>query len=290
MDLTAFAADVGGVGPVTIVGHGTRGGEVAGRRCVRAPSGIDWIQADEMTASCGAGTPVDELAAALREVGQRTVLPPGGTVGGALAAGRSGIRRLGDGPMRDVLLQTHYIGADGAVVKAGGPTVKNVSGFDVCRLLVGSRGTLGFLGDVIVRTRPLALCTQWFRCDGRDPLEILAATYRPVAVLFDGASVFTLLEGHPCDVAEQAATLGLTEVEGPPEIPPHRVVASPGAVPALVGALEPRSFVAEMGVGVLHTTSPADPVSPDPGVARVAARMKHQFDPTGRLNPGVVVG
>ena len=132
---------VGTDGPVTITGLATRGGAGAGRALRRArPRGIEWIQADEMTVSCGAGTPVDELAAALAEVGQRAVLPAGGTVGGALAVGRSGIRRLGDGPVRDVLLQARYVGADGEVVKAGGPTVKNVSGFDVCRLLVGSRG------------------------------------------------------------------------------------------------------------------------------------------------------
>ena len=108
--------------------------------------------------SCGAGTPVAEVDAALAEHGQRVAIPPTGTVGGALAVGRSGIRRLGDGPIRDAVLQVRYVSAAGEIVKAGGPTVKNVSGFDLCRLLVGSRGTLGFLGDVILRTRPLARC------------------------------------------------------------------------------------------------------------------------------------
>ena len=119
-----------------------------------APVGIESIQAEEMTVSCGAGTPVAELDDALAAHGQCVAVPPTGTVGGALAVGQSGIRRLGYGPVRDVLLQTRYVSAAGEVVKAGGPTVKNVSGFDLCRLLVGSRGTLGFLGDVIMRTRP----------------------------------------------------------------------------------------------------------------------------------------
>ena len=123
-------------------------------RAVGAPVGIDWIQPAEMTVSVGAGTPVDELDVALAEHGQRVALPPGGTVGGALAVGRSGIRRLGDGPSRDAVLQVRYVSAAGEIVKGGGPTVKNVSGFDLPRLLVGSRGTLGFLGDVILRTRP----------------------------------------------------------------------------------------------------------------------------------------
>src|SRR5262249_13584842 len=105
LDLTSFAAEVGADGPVTITGLRTRGGPVAGVRRVGAPTGIDWIRGDEMIGSCGAATAVDELDAALAELGQRVALPPGGTVGGALAVGRSGIRRLGDGPVRNTLLQ-----------------------------------------------------------------------------------------------------------------------------------------------------------------------------------------
>ncbi len=163
MDLAAFAAEVGSADPVTITGAGTRGGPVPGVRAVSAPAGIEWIEPAEMTMSCAAGTLVADVDAALAEHGQRIAVPLGGTIGGALAVGRSGIRRLGDGPLRDAVLQVRYVSAAGEVVKAGGPTVKNVSGFDLCRLLVGSRGTLGFVGDVILRTRPRAHCSQWFR-------------------------------------------------------------------------------------------------------------------------------
>jgi FAD/FMN-containing dehydrogenase len=290
MDLSAFVADVGSVDAVTIVGHSTRGGAVADVRCVRAPSGIEWIEADEMTVACGAGTPVDELQAALLEVGQRTVLPTGGTVGGALAAGRSGLRRLGDGPLRDALLQTHYVGADGALVKAGGPTVKNVSGFDVCRLLVGSQGTLGFLGDVIVRTRPLALCSQWYLAVGRDPLQLLQSTYRPVSVLWNGIDVWVLLEGHPRDVAEHAAQLRITECAGPPELPPCRSLVRPGNLTTEVAGLGVGQFVAEMGVGVVHAAKALSGAPDDPALERLTDRIKQQFDPAGRLNPGRMRG
>ncbi|MEK7424055.1 MAG: FAD-binding protein [Actinomycetota bacterium] len=290
MDLTAFADEVGSVGPVTIVGRGTRGGAVRDVRCVTAPTGIEWIQADEMTVGCGAGTPIDELDAALREVGQRSVLPAGGTVGGALAMGRSGVRRLGDGPLRDALLQTRYVGADGSVVKAGGPTVKNVSGFDVCRLLVGSQGTLGFLGDVIVRTRPIALSSQWFVGDRRDPFAVLAAAYRPVSVLWNGVDVWVLLEGHARDVAEQADRLRLAECDAPPPMPRHRRVVAPSTIGAAVDSLPRGEFVVEMGVGVVHSDVDVALPSSDPAVARLAGRVKQQFDPAGRLNPGVVVG
>lgn len=287
MDLTAFAAEVGNDGPVTIAGLGTRGGAVDGVRCVSAPSGIEWIQADEMTVSCGAGTPVDELSAALAEVGQRTVLPAGGTVGGALAVGRSGIRRLGDGAVRDVLLQTHYVGADGVVVKAGGPTVKNVSGFDVCRLLVGSQGTIGFLGDVILRTRPIAPHSAWFTAATDDPMAVFAAVHRPVSVLWDGTHVHVLLEGHHLDVAEQAVRTGLTASDGPPPVPAVRHQVRPADALTATSGLQPGTFVAELGMGVVHAAPGAiPPAAVDPGVAAIARRVKDGFDPTGRLNPG----
>lgn len=291
MDLTPFADQVGASGPVTIAGRSTRGGAVAGVRTVSAPAGIEWIQADEMTACCGAGTSVDDLTAALAEVGQRTVLPPGGTVGGALSVGRSGVRRLGDGPMRDALLQAHYVGAHGLIVKAGGPTVKNVSGFDLCRLLVGARGTLGFLGEVIVRTRPIARHSHWFAVETANPDALFVQLYRPVSVLWNGSTMWVLLEGHPADVQAQAQRCGLAEVDGPPPLPPDRRTVAVGEQLAIGRTLPAGSYVAELGVGVLHVAAGAlAPSLPDAGVAALQHRIRQQFDPDGRLNPGLVVG
>src|SRR5690606_34717161 len=108
----------------------TRGGPVAGVRTVMAPVGIVEVQPEEMTVRCGAGTPVQDVDEALAEFGQTVAIPPSGTVGGALAVAHSGVRRLGYGPIRDAVLQIRYVDARGQVVKAGGPTVKNVSGFD----------------------------------------------------------------------------------------------------------------------------------------------------------------
>ena len=287
MDLTAFADEVGATGPVTITGLGTRGGPVAGVRTVRAPAGIEWIQADEMTMRCGAGAPVPEVDAALGEVGQCIALPPFGTVGGALAVGQSGIRRLGYGPVRDVLLQADYVSDGGQVVQAGGPTVKNVSGFDLCRLLVGSRGTLGFIGDVILRTRPRPAHSEWFTIEAGDPFTVFSALYRPVSVLWNGSRLWALLEGHLGDVAEQAARCGLVACEGPPELPSgSRRVVPPASIGALTG-----EFVAEVGVGVVHHAEAVGDSAPrESSVTKLAARIKAEFDPTGRLNPGVHVG
>lgn len=278
-----FAESAGVTGAVTITGLGTRGGAVAGVRCVTAPAGIEWVQPDEMVVSCGAGTPVAELNAALAALGQRVAMPNSGTVGGGLAVGQSDIRRLGDGPPRDVLLQARYVSAAGEVVKAGGPTVKNVSGFDLCRLLVGSRGTLGFLGDVILRTRPIAAHSQWFSTEALDPVAVFTRLYKPISVLWNGATVWALLEGHAADVAEEAAAVGMQPCVGPPVLPTgSRRVLPPADLASLTG-----TFVAEVGVGVVHHADAWSAPTGDQRASELSRAIKHEFDPTGRLNPGV---
>jgi glycolate oxidase FAD binding subunit len=284
--VAAFAEQVGDAGPVTVTGLGSRGGPVPSVRTVAAPSGIDWIQPAEMTICCGAGTPVAEVDAALAEHGQCVALEDGGTIGGSLAVGHSGIRRLGWGPARDTVLQARYVSSAGEVVKAGGPTVKNVSGFDLCRLLVGSRGTLGFLADVILRTRPLPVGEQWYTSTS-DPWELLADLYRPTSVLWDGHTTWVLLDGHGDDVATQVELGGLSGVDGPPDLPLHRWSMPPSAVRSI--AAESAAFVAEIGVGVVHHSQPAPVRAADATVRALHDRIKHEFDPTARLNPGVDV-
>jgi glycolate oxidase FAD binding subunit len=211
-----------------------------------------------------------------------------------IAVGRSGILRLGHGPLRDCVLQARVVCADGHVLKAGGPTVKNVSGFDLCRLLVGSLGTLAFLGEVILRTRPLPAVRRWF-AGAVDPFAVRACLYRPAAILWDGTTAWVCLEGHPVDVAEQAALVpGLTEVGGPPAVPDGgRLSVAPSALAelasrgGLAGLAGPDGrFLAEVGVGIVHLDEPPAPREVDAATGRLHQRLKAAFDPGGRLNPG----
>jgi FAD/FMN-containing dehydrogenase len=293
--VAAFAAEVGPPesGSVTAVGGRTQwgvGGRVDGRaREVRAPTGIVAVEAADMTVRVRAGTTVCEVDAALAEVGQTVALPSwtDATVGGVLAVGHSGLRRLGWGPVRDVLLEARVVSADGRVVKAGGPTVKNVSGYDLCRLLVGSLGTLALTAEVVLRTRPVPAAERWLAGDA-DPFALVERLYRPAAVLWDGTTTWVLLDGHPDDVAAQVALARLPEVEGRPELPgPHRWSLRPSELPALATSdLGTGRFVAEVGVGVVHAERPPRPRPIDEHVVELHRRIKGVFDPAGRLNPG----
>ena len=295
MDLAAFAAEVGSSGPVAVAGGRTTwnvGGTPApGTRLVAAPVGVVEHEASEMTVRVGAGTTVTELDDVLAGSGQCVALPaaPGATVGGVLAVGRSGTRRLSWGPVRDVVLEIRYVSAEGALVTAGGPMIKNVSGFDLCRLLVGSLGTLGLIGQVVLRTRPIPEVEEWLS-GPVDPALVLDQLATAATVFWDGARTWVRLSGLDVDVAaetERAATIGLMPGADPPEPPQGGRWSLP---PAELGSLPVRHpelrFLAEMGVGVVHAdaAAPLRPVSTE--VATLHRRIKSEFDPEGRLNPG----
>ena len=295
MDLAAFASEVGSSGPVAIVG-GRTAWEVGGApaddtRLVTAPVGVVEHEASEMTVRVGAGTTVAELDDFLSPSGQCVALPsaPGATVGGTLAVGRSGTRRLGWGPVRDVVLEIRYVSAEGVLVTAGGPMIKNVSGFDLCRLLVGSLGTLGLIGEVVLRTRPVPEAEAWLTGPA-DPDAALAELATAATVFWDGARTWVRLSGLGVDVTaetERAAAVGLVPGADPPEppqggrwsLPPAELEALPRRHPGL-------RFLAEMGVGVVHADAAAPPRPVSTEIATLHRRIKSEFDPERRLNPG----
>ena len=315
MDLSevdAFAEQVGPAasGPVTCVGGRTQwsvGGAVShSAREVSAPSGVVAHEPGEMIVRARAGTTIEELAAATAVGGQYVAIeaqdPSSATVGGVLACGHSGVRRLGRGPVRDSVLEVTVVTAEGRVVRAGAPLVKNVTGFDLCRLLVGSVGTLAFLAEVVLRCHPRPEIEAWWASVPEakvDPLELHARLYRPLAVLWDGRRVWVGLAGHRVDVESQCRSQlepggRFQPVDGPPSLPgPVRRSVPPGRLAGLAAAPAPvpsGAWLAEVGVGVVHCDEEAARAWPalaaSAGVVELHRRIKERFDPSGRLNPG----
>jgi glycolate oxidase FAD binding subunit len=301
--------DVGGPAP-----HGAE---------VRAPAGIVAYDPGELTVTVGAGTTIRHLQAVLGAAGQECPLDPrspDATVGGTIAAGLSGHRRLRLGPLRDRVLEVRFVIGDGRYVKGGGPTVKNVTGFDVPRLLVGSLGTLGVLTQATLRCQPIAADAAWSEPTPLDPFAARRRLHEPSCIWWDGRTTTVLVEGHPADVDAELTALGAGR-SSPGWVPawpdgPRRARASvaPGALPRLgptLTAIDGLRWAAEVGVGTVHLAADApnalvqaavavssvggwtqreagEPVHPPPPLPDPAihGRLRAAIDPLGRLNPG----
>ena len=131
-------------------------------------SGITLYEPEELVLSARAATPIAEIEKALEEKKQELAFEPmdygpllnkapgTGTIGGAISAGLSGPRRIKAGAARDFMLGVSAVSGRGEIFKAGGRVVKNVTGYDLPRLLAGSWGTLAALTDVTLKVLPRA--------------------------------------------------------------------------------------------------------------------------------------
>ncbi len=131
-------------------------------------SGITLYEPEELVLSARAATPISEIEKALEASKQELAFEPmdygpllgkapgEGTIGGAIAAGLSGPRRIKAGAARDFMLGVSAVSGHGEVFKAGGRVVKNVTGYDLPRLLAGSWGTLAAMTDITLKVLPRA--------------------------------------------------------------------------------------------------------------------------------------
>jgi len=125
----------------------------------RAWRGIVDYQPSELFITARCGTPLAEIESALAEHGQMLAFEPpyfgsDATLGGCIATGLSGPRRMRAGAARDFMLGARLLDGHARVRTFGGQVMKNVAGFDVSRLLAGSLGTLGILLEVSLKTLP----------------------------------------------------------------------------------------------------------------------------------------
>jgi glycolate oxidase FAD binding subunit len=143
-----------------------------------------------------------------------------GTIGGTLATGTAGPRRLRYGTPRDLVIGITVVRADGTVASSGGKVVKNVAGYDLGKLFAGSYGTLGLIVEAAFRLHPLPAAATYTTADAAGPTEarrmVAAAAgsqLAPTAVEISRAGrdqpvhVGVLLEGDPAGVGERSAHL-----------------------------------------------------------------------------------
>mgnify|MGYP003669770602 FL=1 len=131
-----------------------------------ALSGIKIYEPAELYMTALAGTPMSDIDAALAEAGQQLSFEPpdlgpllggaahAGTIGGVVACNLAGPRRIKEGSARDHVLGFHAVSGRGETFKSGGTVVKNVSGFDLSKLLAGSMGTLAVMSEVTLKVLP----------------------------------------------------------------------------------------------------------------------------------------
>ncbi len=230
---------------VEVAGHGTKRGigrpsqtdltlDLAGLK------GVTLYEPAELVLSARAGTPLAEIEALLEKNNQELAFEPmdygpllgaaadQGTIGGAIAVNLSGPRRIKAGAARDHFLGVSAVTGRGDTIKSGGRVVKNVTGYDMCKVLAGSWGTLAAMTDITIKVLPRAeteatvvveglddaqACTAMAAATG-SPCDVSAAAHLPdhVASYFDGlpnaeAATALRLEGVAPSVAHRKDVL-----------------------------------------------------------------------------------
>ena len=212
-------------------------------------TGVTLYEPAELVLSARAGTPIDEIEVLLEKNNQELAFEPmdygpllggeanRGTLGGVIAANLSGPRRIKSGAARDHFLGVTAVTGRAETIKSGGRVVKNVTGYDLCKVLAGSWGTLGAMTDITVKVLPKAETEATVLVAGLDDAracaamaaamgsscDVSGAAHLPdhVASWFDGlprpeASTVLRLEGFaPSVVHRKGALAALMKSYGP---------------------------------------------------------------------------
>ncbi len=181
--------------PVEIVGGSTKRAlgrpvEAEHKIALNRLAGIELYEPEELVLSAGAGTKLVHIEAALATHRQMLAFEPidygpllgstpgEDTIGGVLACNLSGPRRIKAGAARDHFLGVHGVSGRAAAFKSGGRVVKNVTGYDLCKLMAGSFGTLAVMSRVTVKVLPAPETVHTLLIHGLDDAAAIAALTR----------------------------------------------------------------------------------------------------------------
>jgi len=234
-------------------------------------SGVVLYEPEELVLSAQAGTPLDEIEALLAAKGQHLAFEPidygrllggaplSGTIGGVLAANLCGPRRIAAGAARDHFLGFEGVSGRGESFKSGGRVVKNVTGYDVSKLVAGSWGTLAVLTTVTIKTLPRPQTQATVVVSGLDDATAVRAMAAAMATSCDVSGAAHL----PAAVAARSGlgtatgrSLTLLRLEGVAPSVDHRKATLLAAMKAF-GAVELRDEEASRGLwGEIRDVTP----------------------------------
>ncbi len=292
---------------------------------------LDTVEAwepDDMTLVLGSGTPVAKFEEMLAGRNQTAVMPehPGlSTIGGVISAGISSLKRARLLGTRERLLEVTMITGDGRLVRAGGRVVKNVSGYDLSRFVVGAFGAMGVVVSVCLKLWPVPRTKAMVTNPDPERLHLLS---RPLAVLETNAGIGVFLWGIDQEVESSAARIGGEVTQGhdwPTDpaggfkwslrVPPASTAAAISQLPKgwrylaihgvgeirlgsddVEGAAGLREWAEANAGRLVVVDSPLDslfdfdPWGAVPEGLEIQRRLIGQFDPARVINPGRLPG
>jgi FAD/FMN-containing dehydrogenase len=289
---------------------------------------VEKWEPDDLTLVVGAGASVADIELLISERNQTAVLPevPGdSTIGGVIATGASAFRRTRLYGTRERILEATAVTGDGRVVRGGGRVVKNVTGYDLPRLMVGAFGSLGVIVSVCLKLWPAPASRATVTVDTAEDSQQVS---RPLAVLEDPETTRVFVWGTPAEVAAKTAKLGGLVEEGhqwpsdpvdefcwslrvPPALTAEAVNRLPAgwnfvalhgvgelraASGAIEGASDLRDWAEAVGGHLVVTQAPAnglggfDPWGKLPPAIEIQRRLIAEFDPVRVINPGRLPG
>ncbi len=262
---------------------------------------------EDMTATVQAGMTLNAFQEKLRRAGQWLPIDPPQaetlTIGDLLANDRSGSRRLGYGTIRDYLIGIKVALAEGQVIKAGGKVVKNVAGYDLCKLFVGARHSLGVIVEGTFKLRPIPEMEMFVerQCPSIDDVastsrKLLTSAAEPVLLdAYDLAGEFRVVAAFGGSVEDVKVQVQLAESFGFVSASPsnyaelfwtrpetEKMSVLPSRTVETIASMKPSQFLAHLGNGIIYSRGGAVPAG-QPMPTKLMNRVKMSYDPKGIL-------